>query len=82
MREIKILVIHNQYTEDVFPYIGLMDKKSKSLLVDDYDNNEIKINGNLKSTNDIDSLNLEYRVWLEYVDNNQEKHTVFYKTTI
>ena len=82
MNNLKILVIHNQYTEEVFPYIGLMDSKSRSLMINSEDNKEINIKGSLESTNDIDDLDLEFRIWMEYVDDSGDKHTVFYKTTI
>lgn len=82
MNNVKILVIHNQFTEEVFPYIGLMDSKSRSLMVNSEDNKEIKIKGKLDSTNDIDDMNLEFRIWMEYLNDNGDKHTVFYKTTI
>ena len=82
MNNLKILVIHNQYTEEVFPYIGLMDSKSRSLMINSEDNKEITIKGSLESTSDIDDLDLEFRIWMEYVDDSGDKHTVFYKTTI
>ena len=43
---------------------------------------EITIKGSLESTSDIDDLDLEFRIWMEYVDDSGDKHTVFYKTTI
>lgn len=82
MNDVKILVIHNQYTEDIFPYIGLMDSDTESLLVDNYGNSQINIPGKLSTTNDIDNLSLEFRIWLEYIDDSLEKKTIYYKTTI
>ena len=80
MNNVKILVIHNQYTEDVFPSIGLIDDNVKNLKIGD--NNEIDIEGVLNTTDDIDNLSLEFRIWLEYTNDNNEKNTIYYKTTI
>lgn len=81
MNNIKVLVIHNQYVEKVFPSIGLMDNEAKSLLITE-ENQEINLTGNLDTTIDITELDLEFRIWLEYEDNNQEIHDIYYKTTI
>lgn len=83
MYNIKALVIHNQFTEEVYPSIGLMNDETSSLLLNNMDDdNKIFIDGNLETTNDIKKLSLEFRVWLEYDTSDGEKKTIYYKTTI
>jgi hypothetical protein len=81
MNNIKLLIIHNQYTEEVFPSIGLLDNNVKVLNQEDI-SNEIIIERSLATTSDIKKLSLEFRIWLEYTDDLEEKHTIYYKTTI
>jgi hypothetical protein len=80
MNDIKLLLIHNQYTEEVFPSIGLMDKENKTLTIENTE--DLVIEGSLSTTSDIKKLSLEFRIWLEYTSDSGEIHTIYYKTTI
>ncbi len=79
MKNIKAMVIHNYYTEELFPSIGIFDEK-KELLTEEK-NNTIELENNIKTTKNISKLNLELKVWIEYTNNEGKKQEIFYKTT-
>ena len=79
MKNIKAMVIHNYYTEELFPSIGIFDEK-KELLTEEK-NNTIELENNIKTTKNISKLNLELKVWIEYTNNEGKKQELFYKTT-
>ena len=78
MNDIKVLVVHNYFTEDVFPSIGIFDEPT-SLKVSD--NKNISLVGYIDTTKDIRKLNLELKVWIQYTDNFGEVKDIYYKTT-
>jgi hypothetical protein len=78
MHSIKMMVVHNYFTEDVFPTIGIFDD-TKELLEDD--DNNITLVGYIDTTQDIQKLNLELRIWIEYTDNDGNIKDIYYKTT-
>jgi hypothetical protein len=78
MHSIKMMVVHNYFTEEVFPTIGIFDD-TKELLEDD--DNNITLVGYIDTTQDIQKLNLELRIWIEYTDNDGNIKDIYYKTT-
>lgn len=80
MFDIKAMVVHNYYTEDIFPSLGLFDDK-ESLIVGDESVKGIELVGYIETTKDIDKLNLQLKIWIEYVDDNGEVKDIYYKTT-
>ena len=78
MRNIKAILVHNYYTEDVFPTVGLFND-SKELLVNSEDN--IILKGDIETDKDIDNLNLQLKLLLRYTDENGNKKDIYYKTT-
>ncbi len=80
MNNIKAIVVHNYYTEDVFPSIGLFDKK-RDLKINSDDKNVLKLRGEIESTEDIDDLNLELKVLIEYKTDNNKVKDIYYKST-
>lgn len=78
MNNIKALVVHNYYTEEVFPTIGLFDE-TKNLSANTSD--ELKLEGTIETTNDIDNLNLELKILIEYLDDDGQVKDIYYKTT-
>lgn len=78
MHQLKMMVIHNYYTEDKFPSLGLFDNP-KNLFQEN--NKEIELTGLIKTTKSISKLNLEFKIWIEYIDDNGEKKDIYYKTT-
>lgn len=78
MNNIKAVLVHNYYTEDVFPTIGLFDD-TKSLLVDSQDS--ITLKGSIKTDKDIDNLNLMLKLLIRYTTDDGVKKDIYYKTT-
>ena len=80
MRQVKAMVVHNYYTEDIFPSLGLFDDK-ESLIVGDESVKGIELVGYIETTKNIDKLNLQLKIWIEYIDDNGEVKDIYYKTT-
>lgn len=80
MHNIKLIVVHNYYNEDVYPTIGLFDE-TKELLVDDSSKQELILKDNIKTTENISKLNLELKISIEYINDAGEKKDIYYKAT-
>lgn len=80
MNDIKAMVVHNYYTEDIFPSLGLFDDK-ESLIVGDESVKGIELVGYIETTKNIDKLNLQLKIWIEYIDDNGEVKDIYYKAT-
>ena len=80
MHDIKALVVHNYYTEDVFPSIGVFDEVGE-LLIDDSNNSSLVLGDTIQTTTDISKLKLELKILIEYTNDNGEKKEIYYKTT-
>ena len=78
MKEIKAMVIHNYYSDDIYPSIGIFNKE-KELTTNQDDKIELK--DNIKTTQNISKLNLELKVWIEYINDEGKKQEIYYKTT-
>jgi len=82
MNEIKAIVVHNHYTEDMYPSIGVFDEPQKLLLNEsEEEQNMIKITGSIQTIKNISKLNLELKVWIQYVTDLGETKDIYYKTT-
>lgn len=81
MHDIRMLVVHNYYTEEVFPSIGLFNK-TKDLLIDkNSDSSSIKLSGTIKTTDDIENIDLKLKIYIKYTDDNDNEKDIYYKTT-
>ena len=82
MHNIKVLLVHNYYSEDIFPTIGVFDEP-KELLLNNYNdnNNEIILQDTIKTTTNLSKLNLELKMLIEYTNDLGEKKDIYYKTT-
>ena len=82
MHDIRAIVVHNYYTEEVFPTVGLFDKPV-DLLVNSQDekDNSVELVGNIETTDDIDNLDLELKILIEYKTDSGEVKDIYYKTT-
>ena len=82
MHSVKVIVVHNFYTEEMFPSIGFFDKK-KALLISSDDNHTSKLTlkGNIETTSSIENLDLELKVLIEYQNDSDENKAIYYKTT-
>lgn len=78
MHDIEAMVIHNYYNEDVFPTIGLFDKKGELLV----DNDEvIELSDTIETNKNLSAINLELKVYIQYKDDFGEKKEIYYKAT-
>lgn len=80
MNDVKVLVVHNCYNEDVFPSIGVFDEPQK-LLANGDDEEVLVLKDTIKTTKNISKLDLELKILIEYTDDNGEKKDIYYKTT-
>lgn len=78
MKSIKMMVVHNYFTEDVFPTIGVFDSGRDLLAEDD---NKLTLVGYIDTTKDIKKLELELKIWIEYTDKEGNVKDIYYKTT-
>lgn len=78
MNNIKMMIVHNYFTEEVFPTIGVFDK-GRSLTASDTSN--ITLVGYIDTTKDIKKLDLELKIWIEYTTEDGEVKDIYYKTT-
>lgn len=79
MHNIKAILVHNYFTDDIFPSIGIFDD-GVDLLTNSEEIKGISLVGYIYSTKDIN--NLEYRVYIEYKNDNEEIKKIYYKSTI
>ena len=79
MKDIVALVVHNHYSENLFPSVGIFDEK-KELLVTDK-NKTIELEDTIDTTKDISKLNLELKIWIKYKNEQNEEKEVLYKAT-
>ncbi len=80
MYDIKAIVIHDYFTEDIFPSIGIFDD-TYDLIVGDENVKGISLVGYIETNKNYEDLNLELRVLLEYKNENDEVKKIYYKTT-
>ena len=80
MHDIKVLLVHNYYTESIYPSIGVFDE-TKELLVDNVETNSITLEDTIKTTTNISKLDLELKILIEYTDDLGERKDIYYKTT-
>ena len=79
MHNVKAILVHNYFTDDIFPSIGIFDD-GVDLLTNNDEVKGISLVGYISSTKDIN--NLEYRVYIEYKDDNDKIKKIYYKSTI
>lgn len=80
MHNIKAMVVHNYYNEDVFPSIGVFDEP-KNLLLNNDEASELILKDTIQTTKNLSKLDLKLKIWIEYTDDNGEKKDIYYKTT-
>ena len=80
MHNVKAILVHNYYNDDLYPSIGVFNEPQE-LLVDNNENGEITLEDTIKTTKNISKLNLELKLLIEYTNDNGEKKDIYYKTT-
>lgn len=80
MYNIKALLIHENFTEDVFPSIGIFDE-TMDLIIDSDTLRGIELVGYIETTKEIEELDLEIRIYLEYETLEGTIKQIYYKST-
>lgn len=80
MHNVKVLLVHNYYSEDRFPSIGLFDKPEE-LLTDSAEEVELVLKDTIQTTKNISKLNLKLKLLIQYTNDLGEKKDIYYKTT-
>lgn len=75
MNKIKIMAVHNYYSEALYPSIGIFNKETSLLKGND---NQIILEDSLKTTKNIDDLNLKFKIWIQYLNNQNEEKEIYY----
>lgn len=78
MYDVKAILVHEYFSDDIFPSIGIFDDKIDLLL----DSDEIKgfsLVGYISNTKENNDLNI--RLYLEYKDDNNELKKIYYNST-
>lgn len=78
MYNVRALLIHDYFTEDIFPSIGIFDK-TENLLLDNEEVRGISLVGYIETTKDIKELNLNIKLYIEYTDNEGNIKEIYYK---
>lgn len=76
MHKVKALLIHDYVQEEVFPSIGIMDD-TVNLSKDSKD--QIILKGKIQTTDNISNVN--FKLYLEYIDDNNQENKIYYKVT-
>ena len=77
IKDIKAVAIHNMQTDDVFPSVGIFDKKVN--LIPNKKPSGVILVGYFPYKKDIEKLDIEMKVLISYkIDNN--KYTAYYLT--
>lgn len=77
IKEISALVIHNKQTDDIFPSVGIFDKKEN--LVPNKKPSGIILVGYIPYQKDINKFSCNLKILIRYSTNNKTK-TVYYVT--
>lgn len=85
MRNINIVVNHNMQTEDGYPSIGVFDKEpiNLSTIIDEENPNKgIVLVGYFNYSGELEDLNVEFKISLNYVNDAIEEKTIYYIESI
>ena len=81
MHQVKAIVVHNCHNENLFPSIGVFDEAKDLLVGSDEKESELILRDTIKTTTNISKLDLELRIWIEYLDDDNKIKDIYYKTT-
>jgi len=80
MKSVKMMVVHNYFTEDIFPSIGIFDDTA-TLIAGGEEVRGISLVGYIETSKDIEELDLEMKVLIQYEDKDGKEKTIYYKAT-
>ena len=78
MYNVKALLIHDYFTEDIFPSIGIFDDP-ENLIIGSEEVKGISLVGYIETTKNIEELNLNIKLYIEYTDDEGNINKVYYK---
>lgn len=78
MYNIKVMVVHNYYSEEIYPTIGVFDEEEDLLKNDD---EKLELTGTIKTTKNISDIDLKIKLSLQYEDELGEIREIYYETT-
>ena len=78
MYDIEAMVIHNYHNEDLFPTLGLFDKKGELLKSSD---DVIELEDTIRTNKNLSGIELELKVYIKYTNKDGKKEEIYYKTT-
>lgn len=84
IKNIEVLIIHNKYTKDIYPSSGIFDEKY-SLIPNTIEksNNIVKgiiLIGYIPYEGDLGNIDVEFKLYLKYIDDDSNVHEVMYST--
>ena len=84
IKNIEVLIIHDKYTKDIYPSSGIFDEKY-SLIPNTIEksNNIVKgiiLIGYIPYEGDLENINVEFKLYLKYTDDDSNVHEVMYST--
>ena len=85
MRNINIVVSHDKETDDGYPSIGVFDIEPINLSVEqteDDPNKGIILVGYFKYSGDLENLDAEFKISLNYVNDGIEEKTIYFVKSI
>lgn len=84
LRNIETLVLHDKYTEDIYPSSGIFDEKLSLIpgVINKSSNyvEGIILVGYIPFENNIEDLNATFKLLFKYDDDDGKSHTVVYST--
>ncbi len=84
LKNIEAIIIHDKYTEDIYPSSGIFDDKYNLILNEiDKENNNVKgiiLVGYIPFDKDIKEFDSEFKVLFSYENDSGNREFVFYST--
>lgn len=84
LRNIETLVIHDKYTEDIFPSSGIFDEKLSLIpgVINKSSNyvEGIILIGYIPYEGDVESLNVTFKLLFKYEDDDEKTHEIVFST--
>ena len=69
IKNIEVLIIHDKYTKDIYPSSGIFDEKYSLILI-----------GYIPYEGDLGNIDVEFKLYLKYTDDDSNVHEVMYST--
>ncbi len=84
LRDIEVIVMHDKYTEDIFPSSGIFEDKYSLIpnVINKSSNyaEGIILVGYIPFDGELKDLNATFKIMMNYKDDEGEQHTIMYST--